>query len=43
MQELKAKDQRQRQFMHSLKPIHYEAVDRILRYLEGTLGKGILF
>ncbi|KAL4035794.1 hypothetical protein IC575_004501 [Cucumis melo] len=31
------------QFMHSSEPTHFEAVYKILRYLKGTLGKGILF
>ena len=31
------------QFMHAPGPAHFEAVFRILRYLKGTLGKGILF
>ena len=31
------------QFMHSLGPEHFEAVHRILRYLKGTPGKGLLF
>ena len=31
------------QFMHSPRPEHYEAVLRILRYLKGTPGKGLLF
>ena len=29
--------------MHSPRPKHYEADLRILRYLKGTLGKGLLF
>ena len=29
--------------MHSPGPIHFEAMYRILRYLKGTPGKGILF
>ena len=31
------------QFMHSPGPEHFEAVYRILRYLKGTPGKGLLF
>ena len=31
------------QFMHSLGLEHFEAVYRILRYLKGTPGKGLLF
>ena len=31
------------QFMHSLGPEHYDAILRILRYLKGTPGKGLLF
>ena len=31
------------QFMHSPGPEHFEAVHRILRYLKGTPGKGLLF
>ena len=29
--------------MHSPSPEHFDAVHRILRYLKGTLGKGLLF
>ena len=31
------------QFMHSPGPTHFEAVFRILRYLKGTPGKGLMF
>ncbi|XP_024032210.1 uncharacterized protein LOC112094739 [Morus notabilis] len=31
------------QFMHSLGSKHFEAVYRILRYLKGTPGRGLLF
>ncbi|MCQ7416388.1 Ty1/Copia family ribonuclease HI, partial [Salmonella enterica] len=31
------------QFMHAPGPTHFEAVYRILKYLKGTPGKGILF
>jgi hypothetical protein len=31
------------QFMHLPGPEHFEAVYRILRYLKGTPGKGLLF
>ena len=31
------------QFMHSPRPTHFKVVYRILRYLKGTPGKGILF
>ena len=31
------------QFMHAPRPEHFEAVYRILRYLEGTPGRGFLF
>lgn len=31
------------QFMHSPSPEHFEAVYRILRYLKGSPGKGLLF
>ena len=31
------------QFMHSPEPEHFEAIHRILRYLKGTPGKGLLF
>ena len=31
------------QFMHSLGQEHFDVVYRILRYLKGTLGKGLLF
>lgn len=29
--------------MHSPRPKHFDAVYKILRYLKGTLGKGLLF
>ncbi|RVW94459.1 putative mitochondrial protein [Vitis vinifera] len=31
------------QFIHSPNPDHFNAVYRILRYLKGTLGKGLIF
>ena len=31
------------QFMHSPKEVHLRAVHRILQYLKGTVGRGILF
>ena len=31
------------QFMHSLGDKHFEAVQRILKYLKGTVGGGLLF
>ena len=31
------------QFMHALGPKHFEVVYRILRYLKGTPGRGLLF
>ncbi|KAJ9683695.1 hypothetical protein PVL29_019319 [Vitis rotundifolia] len=31
------------QFMHAPGPEHFETVYRILRYLKGTLGRGLLF
>ena len=31
------------QFMHSPGPEHFEAIYRILRYLKGSPGKGLLF
>ncbi|KAJ9691384.1 hypothetical protein PVL29_013538 [Vitis rotundifolia] len=31
------------QFMHALGPEHFEVVYRILRYLKGTPGRGLLF
>jgi len=31
------------QFMHAPRPTHFEAVFRILRYLKGTPGKGLMF
>lgn len=31
------------QFMHSPGPKHFDAMYRILRYLKGTPGKGMLF
>jgi hypothetical protein len=30
------------QFMHAPKTYHFEAIDKILRYLKGTPEKGIL-
>jgi len=31
------------QFMHDLKKPHMDVVERILRYLKSTSGKGLLF
>jgi len=31
------------QFMHDPRKLHMDAVERILRYLKSTPGKGILF
>jgi len=31
------------QFMHQLKEVHLQAALRIVQYLKGTLGRGILF
>jgi hypothetical protein len=30
-------------FMHSPSPKHFDAVNKILKYLKGTLGRGLLF